>query len=65
MSDQVKIKLFIGTGYANADHKDEEYIDRAEWEAMSDGEQEAYLEQAALDFLHNHIEYSAYVEEDN
>lgn len=63
MTDQVKIKLFIGTGFADANHEDEEYIDRAEWEAMTEMEQEAYLEQAATDFMSNHIEYSAYVED--
>lgn len=64
MTDKVKIKLYIGTGFAGAKHEDEEYIDRKEWEGMSPEQREEYLEQAATDYLNNHIDYSAWVEED-
>lgn len=64
MSGQVKIVLYIGTGFAGVKHEDFEYVDRAEWEEMDEAAQEAYLEQAAIDYLHNHIDYSASVVEE-
>lgn len=63
MSSKVKINLYIGTGFAGCKYEDHEYVDRDEWEAMSEEEQQDYLDQAAQDFLANHIEWSAYVDE--
>lgn len=64
MSDQVKIRLYIGTGFAGAEHVDYEYVDRSDWDSMSEEDREKYLEEAAQDFLGNHIDYSAVVVED-
>lgn len=64
MNDKVKIKLYIGTGFAGCDHRNVEYVDRAEWEAMTEKEQDNYLDQVAQDFLENHIDFSAWVEEE-
>jgi hypothetical protein len=61
--DKVKIKLYIGTGYAGCDHTDYEYVDRSEWETMTEKERDAYLDEAANTHLQNNIEYSAYVVE--
>lgn len=61
MSDQVKIELYVGTGFSGCDHKDYEFIDKIEWEAMTEEQQEQYLDQAASDYLHNTVEYSAWV----
>jgi len=63
MSNKVKINLYIGTGFSGRKYEDHEYVDRNEWEAMSEKEQQDYLDRAALDFLANHIEWSAYVDE--
>lgn len=63
MSDKVKINLYIGTGFARCTHEDVEYVDRAEWEAMTSEQRQAYLEDAAATYLSNHIDYSASVEE--
>ncbi|TWC17116.1 hypothetical protein FBY06_11836 [Pseudomonas sp. SJZ085] len=65
MSDKIKIKLFVGTGFAGCAHRDEEFVDRAEWEAMSEQQREQYLDDAATDYLHNCVEYSAWVEEED
>jgi hypothetical protein len=65
MGNQVKIKLYVGTGFAGQAHEDEELIDRVEWEAMTEPQQEQYLEQAASDYLHNTVEYSAWVEDED
>lgn len=64
MGDKVKIKVYVGTGFAGCTHEDVEYVDRAEWEAMTEEEQEAYLEEAASTFLHNCIEHSAWVDDE-
>ena len=63
MSDTIKIKLYIDTGFAGCKHEDVAEVDRAEWEAMSDEDREKHLQEEARDFLANHIDYGAYVDE--
>ena len=64
MGDKIKIRMYIGTGFAGCNYEDFEEIDRSEWEAMTDKERDDYLDQAATDFLSNHIEYAAWAEGD-
>ena len=63
-SDEVKIKLWITTGFSGAKHKEDYYIDRQDWEGMAISEQEKFLDQLAKEYLHEHIDYGAYVEEE-
>ncbi len=63
MSDTVKIKMVIHTGYANCKHEDVLEIDREYWDSLV-GTQEDFLDQCAIEFLHDKIEVSAYVEEE-
>jgi hypothetical protein len=56
----MKIKLYINTGFANCKHT--EIIDcPEEWEKMSQQEKEEWLDDEALDFLNNHIDYGAII----
>ena len=64
MSDMVRIKLHVGTGFAGCNHSDYEEIPRKEWESMTEQDKEDYLSQAANDYLSNCIEWSAWVEDD-
>ncbi len=64
MKDKVKICLYIGTGFAGCEHVDFEYVERAEWEAMTEAQRDEYLEDAAKTHLSNHIDYSASVVEE-
>lgn len=65
MDDRIKIRVHIGVSFAaNADH--EEIVPgptRAEWDAMSERERNAYLEETAQDTLSNYLDLTAYVEE--
>lgn len=60
----MKIKLFVNTGFANCKHEDILEIDDQEWEEMTLEEQEKYMDEAAMDFMSNYIEYGAYPVED-
>lgn len=64
MSDTIKIHVWIDTGYATASHKDYFEIDRQEWEEMSVEERDVYLDDLAVEFRDNKIEFGAYVEEE-
>lgn len=61
MTDKIRIKLYVNTGYPIGSHSLYEEIEREDWEGMSSIEQEAYLDQAAVDFMQKHIEFGAYV----
>lgn len=65
MNDEVKIKLYIDTGFAGVVHEDELCVSREEWDSMDEAEREEYLETAAQEFLQNKIDFGAYVEEEN
>lgn len=62
MSDKIRIKMYVHTGYPTASHEDYEEVDRAEWEAMTDKERDDYLGDAAQTYMENCIEYGAYPE---
>ena len=64
MSDTVKIKMHVGTGFAGADHEDEHEVEREWWESLSEKQRDKFLDEIALDFLYNHVECSAWVVED-
>lgn len=65
MSDKIRIKLYVDTGYPTAKHEDHEEVDRAWWNSLSEKERDEWLDQAAQDYMSNCIEYGAYVDEDN
>ena len=63
--DVVRIKVGISVNYiAGSTREDEEEIPRAEWEAMSADEQEAFLNTAAEMMIENHVNAWATVVED-
>ncbi|HHK0021534.1 TPA: hypothetical protein ACQQGR_004925 [Pseudomonas aeruginosa] len=64
MSDFIKIRLFVNTGFAGATHEDIHEVDREEWEEMNEKERDDFLEECAKDFMSNCIDYGAYVVED-
>jgi hypothetical protein len=63
MSDTVKIKITVETGFANATHTDYDEVDREDWDAMTKDEQEEYLDQAATDLRDNYVSCNAHVVE--
>lgn len=64
MSDQVRIKVLVETGYTGGDHEDEILIDLSEWEAMSEQDQNEFLNESALDLRDNYVSCSAWVVKD-
>ncbi|EPB8981591.1 DUF7167 family protein [Pseudomonas aeruginosa] len=64
MSDFIKIKLFVDTGFVGGTHEYIHEVDREEWEEMNEKERDDFLEQGAKDFMSNCIDYGAYVIED-
>lgn len=61
MSDIVRIKLHVGTGFASCAHEDTIEVDKEYWNEMSEEEQEKFMDEAAVDFRNNVIECSAWV----
>lgn len=64
MSNKVKVKVFVHTGFSNAKHEDSWEVDRADWESLTEKEKEDLLDTYANDYMSNCIEFGAYVEED-
>ena len=64
MSEYVKIRLYVGTGYAGCDHEDVYEYPREEWEAMSKEQQEELLNELVTEYLFERCECAAWVEED-
>lgn len=64
MAEMITIKMYVNTGFANATHEDSFQMEHSEWDAMSESEQGAFLDQAAQDYMSNYIECGAYVEEE-
>lgn len=61
-----KIKLFCNTGFAGASHNDEEYVDDAFWNSLTEEEKEKYLEEMGINFMWNSgIECGATLVNDN
>lgn len=65
MQDFVRIKLYVGTGFANCKHEDIIEIDKEVWEEMSEQEREDLLNEAAIDFCNNVIKCNAWVIEED
>lgn len=64
MSEVVKIKVYVGTGYASCDHSYIEDVCKEEWDRMTEADREDFLDQLAIDFRNNVIECSAWVIEE-
>jgi hypothetical protein len=65
MSDTIKIKLYLYTGFAGAKHEDIIEVERDRWESLSQEEQERELDEMARDYMQNHIDCGAYVMEED
>ena len=63
MSEYVKIAMYINTGFVGGKIIDYYEVNKEEWESFSASQQEVYLDDIALEFLHEVIEFGAYVEE--
>ena len=63
MSEYVKIRLYVGTGFAGCDHEDIYEYPREEWEVMTEEQQEKTLRELAMEYLWDTIDCSAWVEE--
>lgn len=58
------IKLYVDTGYSGANHNSEDFVDDEEWAEMSPELREELLQDMAVEYLHNCIDYGAYVEDE-
>ena len=65
MSEFVKIKVYVGTGYDRCDYSYIEDVRKEEWDGMTEEEREDFLNQLAIDFRSNVIECSAWVMEED
>lgn len=61
MSDMIKIRLYVGTGFAGCNHEDIWAVERDWWEALSEDQKEKELDQMGMEFAFNYIEVSASV----
>lgn len=59
-----KIKLYVCTGFADCKHVDYHDIPDDEWDGMTQKEQEDLLDELAQDHMVNHIDYGAFVVEE-
>ena len=57
------IKMSLGIGFAGVKHTNEEYIDDAEWEAMTLAEKDDMLDEMVKDWAYNYIDMGVWVEE--
>ena len=64
MSDVVRIRLHVGTGFVGGDHEETIEVERSWWESLSEKRQEEYLNEVSLDYLHECIEHNAWVIEE-
>jgi hypothetical protein len=65
MTDMIRIKVYVGTGFANANHEDIYEVEREWWESLTKEQQEKELDQMATDYLWNCIDCNAWVMEDD
>lgn len=65
MSDVVRIKLYVGTGFANCQHEDIFEIESEVWENMTEDERDKLLDELAVDFRNDVIDCSAWVIEED
>lgn len=64
MSEVVRIKVVVSTGYATCSHEDIWEVEKSWWDSLSEEEQERQMDEYAIDFRNNVIELSAWVMED-
>ena len=64
MSDTIRIKAGVACSFTTATSESVYEVDRAEWEAMSEQEQQQRLDDYAQGELENSVNAYAYVEED-
>ena len=64
MSDTIRIKAGVECSFTTATSESVYEVDRAEWEAMSEQEQQQRLDDYAQGELENSVNAYAYVEED-
>ena len=57
------IKLYVSTGWANGDHKKDVELPE-NWDNFTDDEKEKFLNEVAMDYLHECCEATAWVEDD-
>lgn len=65
MNDKVIIHVYAHTGFVGCSHNDTVEIDRSDWNLMTEGDREKFLEECAQEHLNNHIDYGAYIHEEN
>jgi hypothetical protein len=61
MSKNVRIKVWLDTGFANGAREQVEEIDRGLWEEMTEDEQGEYLDDCAIAMRDNYISCGAAV----
>lgn len=64
MSEVVRIKVVVNTGFATCKHEDIWEVDKEWWDSLSPEEQEKEMDEYAMDFTHNVIEVAAWVVEE-
>lgn len=65
MSEVVRIKVVVNTGFATCKHEDIWEVDKGWWDSLSPEEQEKEMNECAMDFMHNVIEVAAWVVEED
>lgn len=64
MSEEIKINLWVNTGYSGASHRSEEYVEKEYWDNLTPTQREDFLDELAKEYLSNCIDYGAYVEDE-
>ena len=63
MSEDIKVNITLGTGFANGVHKTTESISRAYWESMSEEARETFLNEIATEWMWSKLDLFWEVEE--
>jgi hypothetical protein len=64
MTDMIKIRLYVSTGFAGCNREDIWEVGREWWEGLSELQKEKELDQMAIEFAFNYIDVSATVIEE-
>lgn len=64
MKKTIKIQVYCYTGFTGCNHNYIEEIDKDEWDSMSKKDQNSLLHSLAEFNMSNHIDYGAYVLDD-
>jgi hypothetical protein len=59
--ETIKIQVYCHTGYVGCNHDYIEEFDKEEWSKLSEEERENWLNELAQDNMGNHIDYGAFV----